>query len=284
MARMNSQGNPDPAGPLKVIPTSPADVTLSWDGSDDPNTTVDNFDIYVGINEPNLALVTPIDKDLGMSHVVSGLVEGDVVTWRVDSTVTFDSAEIMGEPLTQVIEGFPWSFTVSEDGPVTAVDWDNNPNTIASWPGAVAPMSVTVTDTGSSAVSYTYSATEPNLLFDDGVTVANPLTTSSSAVGVSIDWNPGGTHTLTVEAHDAANPLDVATATTQIRFFDDACNATRSGLGADLAGDYPGDIALDAELYPNSRCVIDLQDIALLVADWLADYAYDAPFEIIPAE
>jgi hypothetical protein len=296
--------HPVPEGPLKIVSSSPADVTLSWysplqDGTGavvgEPNVvSVDNYEIRVSKTEPNLALVTPIDKDLAQSHVLS-VSDGDTVYWRVDTTVTFDSNDIMGDPLTQVIEGFPWSFTVTEDGPVSSVVWDNEPNMIGSWPGAVAEMSVTVTDSGSSDVTLTFSSNfDPNVVFMDefGVPlVSNQMTVPGGGSGgssvsypvkVSCDTaiNPA---TLTVEAVDAINTGDVQTDSTQMRVFISQCQASRLGIiidGQNQATIYDADIVLDIEeegIY--SACVIDLADFAEIARQWLVNYIVDAPFE-----
>ena len=74
--------------------------------------------------------------------------------------------------------------------------------------------------------------------------------------------------TLTLGVSDVLNPTPVED-TLKIDVYDDACQAaTAMGLAADNSGDLNGD------------CLTDFNDLALMVATWLVDYALTEPFAI----
>ena len=296
--------SPIPTGPRAVILTEPGTVNLSWYSPeqlesgvfvDDPNYVVDQFDLRVVVNptgEPNFAAVSPVQSSLAQSYALSGLYDLDDVYWRVDTTVTFDSNEVNGEPLTQVFEGDVWSFTASADPAPQSV---NAGNDYVTWPNMVVPINAVVTDAGASNVTVTFAPTDPNMVIyaEDGVTVLpknidgkyytvivdtdKPQKDLPVNVKAITDWDNGdpGDVVVTIEASDTANPGEFVNDSMTIIVYSNPCRATRLGGGV---------ARMDTDLVigedTGSGCKIDLVDLAYFAADWLEDYNPTAAIEL----
>lgn len=103
--------NPNPANGAQLG----IDVTsLSWQGSTDSNiVSIDQYDLVFG-TDSNMANNTTYSDVTSPVTVESlgGLNYNTRYYWRVDSHVTWDSAEITGN-LQEIVEGDTWSFGVS---------------------------------------------------------------------------------------------------------------------------------------------------------------------------
>jgi hypothetical protein len=254
-------------------------VTLGWKNRD-PNTQGDPVyvDVWFGtdatwIPEPNALLPGYPGYYVDFAKVVAGQntttvnvaapVIGTAPTkyyWRVDSYI-YGAAHI-GDPNFPVVTGDLFRFDVTNDfAPTVVID---TPNTV-TWNGQPVQMNATVSDTGSSALTITWSANNPNAVFTPSASVEDPVVTVSNLTTFPT------TVVLTCSVKDALNP-QTNTATRNVVVYADACLAARVGAG--LAAAYRMDLA---EPY----CVINMADLAVIAADWLIDYTLLAP-TVIP--
>ncbi len=140
----------------------------------------------------------------------------------------------------------------------------DTPDTI-TWTNKPVQLNATITDIGSSAVTITWtSSQDPNTVFSD-IHAEDPTVTVNRAFAASPYV------TLTCSVKDAYNPSITNTDTMVLRVYADACAAAR---GAGQAALYPMDIA-------GPDCVININDLATAVGDWLVDYTLTAP-TVIP--
>ncbi len=172
--------------------------------------------------------------------------------WRVDSY-------IYGSPAGSPIEGDVFKFDVTNDFPPTVVI---NTLDMVTWANQPVQLDATVSDTGSSALTITWTSNPAGAVFSPSANVEDPVVTANPATFPT-------TYTLTCSVKDAQNPTVVNTDTMVLYVAADACAA------AILAGaNYPMDIA-------EPFCVVDIYDLAALAADWLVDYTLTVP-AVIP--
>lgn len=236
-------------------------VALGWTNMD-PNKPGDPVyvDVWFGTDPNKLSLAYSQVVAAGMNTTtvnVTAPVIGTPPTtyyWQVDSY-------IYGSPAGTPIESDVFQFDVTNDFPPTVVI--DTPNTV-TWNGQPVQMDATVSDTGSSALTITWSANNPNAVFSDA-SVEDPVVTISNLTAFPT------TVVLTCSVKDALNS-QTNTATRNVVVYADACLAARVGAG--LAAAYQMDLA---EPY----CVINMADLAVIAADWLIDYTLLAP-TVIP--
>jgi hypothetical protein len=248
-------------------------VALSWTNMD-PNKPGDPVyvDVWYGtdptwIPEPNELLPGYPGHYVDFNKVVSGQntttiavaapVVGTAPTkyyWRVDSY-------IFGSPTGTPVQGDVFEFAVTDDFPPTVVI--DTPNTI-TWGNQPVQLNATVSDSGDSALTITWTATDPGAVFTPSANVEDPVVTINPAAFPA-------TVTLTCSVKDAFNP-QTNTDTVDLVVYADSCQAARQGAGR--AAVYPMDMAAP-------YCVIDIADLAVMALDWLTDYALTGP-TVIP--
>jgi hypothetical protein len=244
---------------------------LSPDVPDDPNiVTVFGYNVYMDPNETKVANATPASADLLYKSLQSGgqtgtsfdpganLAYETTYYWRVDSLVDYDFMPGSTVNDANTIAGSMWSFTTASDDPAPTVVIDT-PNTI-TWANQPVQLNATVTDTGASPVTITWtSSQDPNTVFSD-IHAEDPTVTVDRAY-------PASPYVvLTCSVQDGANPTP-NTDTVVVRVYADACAAAR---GAGRAALYPMDFMPD--------CVINLEDFVPIAEEWLTDYALTDPY------
>jgi hypothetical protein len=249
---------------------------LSPDNPDEPNmVSVFGYNLYMDPNQTKVANATPASTDLAFKSLQSGgqtgtsfdpptnLAYDTTYYWRVDALVDYDTVPGSTVNDANTIASPIWSFrTVSNDQPPTVVI--DTPDTI-TWTNKPVQLNATITDIGSSAVTITWtSSQDPNTVFSD-IHAEDPTVTVNRAFAASPYV------TLTCSVKDAYNPSITNTDTMVLRVYADACAAAR---GAGQAALYPMDIA-------GPDCVININDLATAVGDWLVDYTLTAP-TVIP--
>ena len=144
----------------------------------------------------------------------------------------------------------------------------NAGNDMISWSGASIDLDATVQE-GVTVTSYTWSAisSDPTMAvtFDPPVNPADPNMSNVEDPTVTITKGPGDASDVLLnrKVEDGVNPpvIDVV----RIEVHDDACKATRLGLGQVD----PIDLVED--------CIINLDDMAALVTTWLDDNSLTTP-------
>jgi hypothetical protein len=224
-----------------------------WFGTD-PTWVVDEIDP----NDSGYADFTKIvNASENMTTVqVNAPVVGTPPTtyyWRVDSYIY--GADHINEQ--DIIEGDVFQFNVTNDFAPTVVI--ETPDTV-TWIGEPVQLDATVSDTGDSTLSIAWTASDTNVTFSPNNTVVDPVVTPAAGTA--------GEVTLTCTVWDSLNP-ETNVDTMVLYVAADACAA------AILAGaDYPMDLV-------EPFCVVNIDDLAVLAADWLTDYIPTAP-TVIP--
>ncbi len=285
--------------PLARTPTMDAyvawDPTLTWVNLDAiPPATQVWVDVRFGTDsayDPNQDAYADFAKvvDAGLDTTTAGIGDGVVTpdngeyVWQV---VTY----LNGNPATTVYggdfndpnavfadEGILMAFFATDDfPPLVAID---TPPT-ATWKDVSIALTATVNNDDTSALNrIDWSSDEdPNATFSNEQYSEIPdpnkpgYIIGTATADVTVNYNSGAFNvTLTVAD---SNPITIAdpniSATRELDCRQDACGATRNGVG--LAGDYPADIAVD--------CEHELADFALIARDWLTDYALKEPTEM----
>jgi hypothetical protein len=261
-------------GPMNPFPAYGAMVgeglvDLAWTNMD-PNTTGDPVfvDVWFGTDptwvvdeiDPNNSGYVDFTKVVVAGENVTGvqveaLVVGTAPTtyyWQVDSYIYGSST---GTP----IEGDVFKFDVTNDFPPTVVI--NTPNMV-TWANQPVQLDATISDTGTSPVTITWTSNPAGAVFTPSAAVEDPVVTANPAAFPT-------TYTLTCSVKDAQSPAVVNTDTVVLQVAADACAA------AILAGaNYPMDIV-------EPFCVVNIHDLAALAADWLTDYTLTVP-TVIP--
>ncbi|AQT69813.1 hypothetical protein STSP2_03010 [Anaerohalosphaera lusitana] len=239
-------------------------LDLNWTNLD-PNTPGD--DVYVDVwfgTDPN-----KLDNQVYSQKVTAGQntttvqvpveVIGTPPTkyyWQVDSYI-YGADKINEE---NMIEGELFEFEVTDDAPPTVVI--ETPDTV-TWVGEPVQLDATITDTGGSTQYIEWTASDASVSFSLDNTVEDPVVTAAAAAGEV---------TLTCTVWDELNGIEEANSDSIIlHVAEDACAAAEV-IG--VAADYPMDVA-------EPFCVVDLNDLAAICADWLTDYELTEP-TVIP--
>jgi hypothetical protein len=240
-------------------------VDLAWTNMD-PNTTGDPVfvDVWFGTDptwvvdeiDPNNSGYVDFHKIVVAGENVTGVqVNAPVVGtspttyyWQVDSYIY--GADFIDEE--SMVKGDIFRFDVTDDlAPPVVIE---TPDMI-TWVDEPVQLNATISDSGDSQLFIEWTSTNPDVTFSPSNTVEDPVVTASSAVGQV---------TLTVTVWDALNSETNAD-TMVLRVAADACQAA-----IQAGANYPMDIV-------EPFCVININDLAALAADWLADYALTAP-------
>ncbi len=152
-----------------------------------------------------------------------------------------------------VIEGPIYSFEVLADMPPSVVI---DTTSTVTWKNVPIQLNSTVTDDGATTVVFLWESDDPNAVFSPSVIVEDPTVTVNYA---------SGPFNVTVTVGDGTYP-DADSADVELDCRQDACAASRLGLGLDTAADIDED------------CAVGLPDIAMLAAKWLSEYAAPIPF------
>lgn len=274
-----SKMNPTPAnGSVIAVPVGPTyPLNLTWTNMD-PNKPGDPVyvDVWFGkdptwIPEPNQSLPGYPGHYVDFAKVVAGqntaaaLVNAPstggitMYYWRVDSYI-YGAAHV-GDP-NFVITGDVFEFGSNDDTPPTVVI---NTPVMATWANRSVTMDATISDWGSSAVTYTWTSNPAGVVFSNPTGNGDPDTTATA--------NPATfpeTYVLTCSVKDAFNPTVTNTATKNMVVYANACAAARRNAPAEVpATDIDGD------------CVTELDDLVSLLSDWMTGYAIKAP-TVIP--
>ena len=102
--------------------------SLSWEGASDPNiVSIDQFDLVFG-TEPNMPQNTVYENVTSPFVFADHGIYLDYATgyyWRIDSHITWDSAEITGS-IQDIAVGSPWYFETLPENKVPTVATDAN--------------------------------------------------------------------------------------------------------------------------------------------------------------
>jgi hypothetical protein len=245
-----------------VVPVG--DVVLSWKNvGTSPVYVAVYFDNGLGLdnltrlNDPN---VSP-NK---ITSTVNAPSNGDYI-WRVD---TYDN--LPGIDPNDPIVGDTMYFFASDDA-IPTVAMDTAP--MATWIDEPTPLQVTVKDDGKSAVTVTWTADDPNVVFTPATTVIPAqadytVTGIAASTSMTCDYQ-AGLVTVTATVSDS-NPLGgTNSASVTVFVASTACAASRAADGMNLAIVYPGDIVPD--------CMHNLTDFAELASEWQLDYTITEP-------
>ena len=250
-----------PMDPSPLDITVPiGDVVLSWTNLAPIVGDTVYVDVWFGTDPNKLDLlhyskvITAPTTGVNKTTVTVSAPANDTYYWQVDSYIN-------GAPYDEpnMIEGDVWSFIASNDASPTNVNAGVDMNT---WANEPTPLNGTYTDDGVSTVDITWTSSNPSAVFDpsnDGGLTSNVVNPT-----VIVD-NAAGAVTLTFTVQDQLNPP--VSDEMIINVYADACEAARVGAG--LADQYPLDVVVD--------CVIDLKDLAAMLAIWLEDYALTGP-------
>ena len=250
---------PQPEDIAEDVPID--NLTLSWETAltedpQDPNFMIVNPDItahYLYFStDPNLpgSPIVELDSDVdppdgnvdpnSFYTLTETLERDEVYYWRVDERLQNDA---------NIIAGHVWSFTTENLGPQV----DPGLNWVA-WldpDDAVVQPDATVTDPDDNLSSKLWSVYEKpfesTVLFSPDETVVDPIVTVDKA----------GKYLLKIWAEDDDGYTDEKLMA--INVYDDACEAAHNH--PDLVGILDGDL--------NSDCSVNIDDLLVLVADWL---------------
>jgi len=125
-----------------------------------------------------------------------------------------------------------------------------------TWSGQQVELDATVQD-GVSVTSYSWTAIPP-----DGVVFSNPTGQDTNVTITKTTDNPS-TVRMRLDVNDGVN--DPVSDVIAIDVYDDACKATRLGLG--IEGKY--DL--------NGNCITDMADLATAISTWLNDNSLTVP-------
>lgn len=219
-------------------------------------------DVWFG-TDPNRLNMTLVANDaLNLAAAtVNASTGGQTYYWAVDTRMGSGSVAHT-DPNT--IKGPFYSFAAVADPAPTAVN--AGPDYI-TWPGADVPVNATVTDAGTAAVTVTFTASDPNVVFSPNpVVIAGGGGVASTTA--TIDYDAAVNVVVTATAEDAYpdNAGKTVSDTMSMTVYGSACQAERLGHNNQPRTDIAAD------------CIHDLVDFALLAAAWLNDYAADAAF------
>jgi hypothetical protein len=244
-----------------IVPVG--DVDLSWINVGTPPVGVA---VYFGTDPDNLARVTDPNTAINMTTTtVTAPSKGDYI-WRVD---TYDDVSVPGEP-NGLIVGEAMYFYASDDLQ-PSVDMDTAPT--ATWIDEPTPLQVTVKDDGKSAVTVTWTADDPNVVFTPPTNTI-PAQADYTATGIAAATSmtcdyQAGLVTVTATVSDSNPLLLTDSADVDVFVASTPCAASRAANGMDLATVYPADITAD--------CLHDLADFAALAREWQIDYTITEP-------
>jgi hypothetical protein len=125
-----------------------------------------------------------------------------------------------------------------------------------TWSGEPVVLDATVQD-GVSVASYSWTAIPP-----DGVSFSNPAGEDTTVTITKTTDNPS-TVRMRLDVNDGVN--DPVSDVIASDVYDDACKATRLGLG--IEGKY--DL--------NGNCITDMADLATAISTWLNDNSLTVP-------
>jgi hypothetical protein len=253
---------PSPAyGSTVLVPVGPtAPVNLSWTNMD-PNLPGDPVyvDVWFG-TDPNklnpLVYQQKLTKSLLTTVQVNAPAVGGITKyyWQVDSY-------IYGSPTGTPIIGDVFEFSANDDTPPTVVI--DTPDTV-TWANKPVQLNATVTDAGTSAVTYAWTSNPAGVVFTPSAAVEDPVATANPA---TFPVN----YTLTCSVKDGFNPTVTNTDTMVLEVYADACAAARDG--ANLGLTHQADLVAPF-------CKIDLADLAVIALDWTTDYTILVPTPI----
>ncbi len=235
-----------------MAPIPPAtDVWVDvWFGTD-PNKLGANYTKVVtkGKNATSVAVSAPL------------VTEPTTYYWQVDSYLMGDPALVVYDANNPVIEGLITPFEVTGNTPPSVVI-ETKPT--ATWINEPVQLDSTLTDDGSSPVTYLWTAskdgvvlTEPNVVFSPSAMVADPT--------VTVNYH-SGPFTVMVTVDDGFN-LPVSSGSVAMDCALNACQATTAVINLDVL--HPGDAVLD--------CQLNLADFAVFARNWLDNYQLTAP-------
>ena len=275
--------SPDPNG---LVDLASGDVPdpLTWlspDNPDEPNILdVTAYDVYfygvptgdVDGDDPNFTGITPlagtVNNPTGGSVARPAMNDDYTYFWRVDSTVVWDSNELL-TPGTytevtggyeQVLVGAFWSFTtlptyfapeIAMDSVITAID--------------LLPASLSATITGNSEP---LNAPVLTLLTDDidfptgAVTTFTPDVSDYTNPTATLTTDTAGTYKVKLEVNDGTTFLEKVV---EVVVYADTCEAKKNAPSGWTQNPYDFD----------GNCVVDLLDFAEVAAVWLDDTGMD---------
>jgi hypothetical protein len=223
-----------------LAPVAPAtDVWVDvWFGTD-PNKLGANYTkvLTKGKNATSVTVNAPL------------VTEPTTYYWQVDSYCEGEAGP--------VAEGVVTPFYVTANTPPSVVI--NTPRT-ATWINEPIQLDSTLTDDGTSVVTYQWTSDDPNAVFTPSATVADPA--------VSVNWHTGP-FTVKVTVDDGFNP-PVSSGSIAMDCAVDACQAATAVINLDAL--HPGDIVVD--------CKGNLTDFAAIAGQWLTDYALTDPIAV----
>jgi hypothetical protein len=214
-------------------------------------------DVYFG---PDPNMLSPLNtkvvskgKNVTTAPVTAPLVtEPTTYYWRIDSYRNGDPTIVVYDPNIGAVTPFDVTANVA---PVVVI---NTPPT-ATWINQPIQLDSTLTDDGTTPVTYLWTSDDPNAVFTPSATVADPA--------VSVNWNTGP-FTVTVTVNDGSNPPSIKRVTHYCA--KDACQAALEVFN--LHASHPGDIVVD--------CEGNLTDFAAIARQWLTNYTLTDPIPI----
>ena len=204
---------PDPANGNTTVSAPAYAGGVSWQAPSDPNiASVDQYDVYWSVGDPNLLDVVPVNNGTSTTFVPTPAIDVETTYyWRVDTHVTWDANQFDAQFGT-ILVGDPWTFTtlpaneppavdtgpdlvttlgflpVNIAGTVTDLDTDTVTWSIIAGPGFPVPAVAQMQDRGGND-----GTSDPNLLRDwigsDTRSVGDPLVlTISDLPAGSYNW------------------------------------------------------------------------------------------------
>ena len=270
-------------------------VTLSWANlAPVPPAWTVWVDVWFGTDTDPCNYVKVLGQQMFTESLGTSTTPGDY-WWQVDSYIYGDPASTVYkypgdpnfenplDPRPPIIVGDQLIFHSTDDEPpevvittLPTVTWANQPTT----------LDATVYDDGTSAVKVIWSvdpSLDPNVVFtpvQNDIPAQADYQITGVPVSTSMTCNfHAAQFTVTATASDAINP-DADSSNLGLDCAENACQAARGPMNLDE--EYPGDIApydLD-DPDVSVDCLVDSQDLLVLVADWLYDYAISGPTEI----
>ena len=290
----NAAHDPNPDG-VSLLAAGDVPDPLTWlspDNPDEPNIIdVTAYDVYfygvlagsVTADDPNFADVTPVSGTvnnptggfIAQSSLPETITDNTTYFWRVDSTVVFDSNEMLAPgTYTQVaggyevvLPGFVWSFTtlasyyppvITMDSVITAIDLV--PATLsAAVNGNTDPLNTPVFTLLTDDIDYPAGAV---------ASVTNTTTVNTNPTATLITDTPG-TYKVKLVVSDGITDVEEVV---EVVVYADTCDAQKNAPSRWTQNPYDFD----------GNCVVDLLDFAEVAAVWLDDTGMDVQ-ETYPA-
>jgi len=237
-------------------------VQLEWDNLlPDTEGEAVYVDVWFGTDPNSGAYTKVVDAELNETTVIVNTPSLGMYYWQVD-TYAYGDPDVVDYDTTPadpnaiaipVIEGPIYSFEMLADMPPSVVI---DTTTTVTWKNVPIQLNSTVTDDGVTPVDFLWEADDPNAVFSPSATDEDPT--------VTVDY-ASGLFNVTVTVGDGTYP-DADSASVELDCRQDACAASRLGLGLDIGADIDED------------CAVGLPDIVLLAAKWVSEYAAPAPF------